>query len=539
MNKGLTILVFKSLLTSIIIFGYLNTLFAQTPSDSLKLIWTDVNKSDSLRFKSLSNYYFTNTYSQPDSIISLTKYHYNLAKQKNSTKEMASALNERSYAYYIKGDLNKATEILYKSIELWKLINEPKNLAVIQSNLGDIFLEQKKYLEAFTSFNESLKFIKKNNLKTSEARLLIHIGEIYLILDELDLAMNYFNEAESICVANDVYRTNKLGIIYLSKANTYLKLKNYKLSIKYAESSIIEFNTTNNSFKKADSYLLLAKSYYQLNDEIKALDFIEKSLDINYELNNNSNIIQNLLLKFNIIYNSNPLIALKGAENILKLINNQTSNETKAELYELLYKCYKHNNQTDLALSMIEEKSKCIDSIQLENNRIFIIKQTIKDNYQDQLDKKNKENYIIKNTYTNVIFMSIVLMLIIFTLLIIKHRRKNLANKKSLENLLSEIDKLKRKEKLNLIINSENYCLDKNKIELYIDKKLNKTDWEVLNILLKNPEISNKAISDLVFLSIDGIGSSLRRMYVYFDITETNYKKVVLIKKAIEISNSN
>ena len=156
MNKGLTILVFKSLLTSIIIFGYLNTLFAQTPSDSLKLIWTDVNKSDSLRFKSLSNYYFTNTYSQPDSIISLTKYHYNLAKQKNSTKEMASALNERSYAYYIKGDLNKATEILYKSIELWKLINEPKNLAVIQSNLGDIFLEQKKYLEAFTSFKEYL-----------------------------------------------------------------------------------------------------------------------------------------------------------------------------------------------------------------------------------------------------------------------------------------------------------------------------------------------------------------------------------------------
>ena len=354
MNKGLTILVFKSLLTSIIIFGYLNTLFAQTPSDSLKLIWTDVNKSDSLRFKSLSNYYFTNTYSQPDSIISLTKYHYNIAKQKNSTKEMATALNERSYAYYIKGDLNKATEILYKSIELWKLINEPKNLAVIQSNLGDIFLEQKKYLEAFTSFNESLKFIKKNNLKTSEARLLIHIGEIYLILDELDLAMNYFNEAESICVANDVYRTNKLGIIYLSKANTYLKLKNYKLSIKYAESSIIEFNTTNNSFKKADSYLLLAKSYYQLNDEIKALDFIEKSLDINYELNNNSNIIQNLLLKFNIIYNSNPLIALKGAENILKLINNQTSNETKAELYELLYKCYKHNNQTDLALSIAQ-----------------------------------------------------------------------------------------------------------------------------------------------------------------------------------------
>ena len=94
------------------------------------------------------------------------------------------------------------------------------------------------------------------------------------------------------------------------------------------------------------------------------------------------------------------------------------------------------------------------------------------------------------------------------------------------------------KYKLNVIIELENYSLNKNKNKSYINKKLNKTDWKVLNILLENPEITNKAISDLAFLSIDGIGSSLRRMYVYFDITETNYKKVVLIKKAIEISSS-
>tara|TARA_Y100000389_G_scaffold160968_1_gene163273 strand:- start:213 stop:791 length:579 start_codon:yes stop_codon:yes gene_type:complete len=192
---------------------------------------------------------------------------------------------------------------------------------------------------------------------------------------------------------------------------------------------------------------------------------------------------------------------------------------------------------------MIEEKSKCNDIIQLENNRIFIIKQTIKNDYQHQLEInneiKNNEKDILKKTFTKGIIGAVVLMLIIFTLLIISHRRKNLINMKSLENLLIEIDALKRKEKLNLIIESKNYSLNKNKIESFINKKLNKTDWEVLNILLENPEITNKAISDLAFLSIDGIGSSLRRMYVYFDITETNYKKVVLIKKAIEISNSN
>ena len=543
MNRGISMIFFKTLLTSIIIFSHLNTLTAQIPSDSLKLIWTDVNKSDSIRFKSISEFYYIKTYAQPDSIILLTKYHYNLAQQKNNTKQMANALNERSYAYYVKGDLNKSSEILKQSIELFKLINEPKNLAVIQSNLGFIYFEEKKYLEAFLSFNESLKFIKKENLKTSESRLLTKLGEIYSILDELDLAMNYFNEAESICMATEVNKKNQLGSILENKAEVYYRLKNFKLAIDYSKKAIKEFNQSNNKYEIATCYLLMAKSYNQINDEIKSSENVEKSLQISYELNNNSKIIKALLLKFNIIYNSNPLKALEGAENILKLITKQTSNETKVELYELLYKCYKYNDQTDLALLMIEEKSKCNDIIQLENNRIFIIKQTIKNDYQHQLEInneiKNNEKDILKKTFTERIIGAVVLMLIIFTLLIISHRRKNLINMKSLENLLIEIDALKRKEKLNLIIESKNYSLNKNKIESFINKKLNKTDWEVLNILLENPEITNKAISDLAFLSIDGIGSSLRRMYVYFDITETNYKKVVLIKKAIEISNSN
>ncbi|MDG1219430.1 MAG: tetratricopeptide repeat protein [Flavobacteriaceae bacterium] len=543
MNRGVSMIFFKTLLTSIIIFSHLNTLTAQIPSDSLKLIWTDVNKSDSIRFKSISEFYYIKTYAQPDSIILLTKYHYNLAQQKNNTKQMANALNERSYAYYVKGDLNKSSEILKQSIELFKLINEPKNLAVIQSNLGFIYFEEKKYLEAFLSFNESLKFIKKENLKTSESRLLTKLGEIYSILDELDLAMNYFNEAESICMATEVNKKNQLGSILENKAEVYYRLKNFKLAIDYSKKAIKEFNQSNNKYEIATCYLLMAKSYNQINDEIKSSENVEKSLQISYELNNNSKIIKALLLKFNIIYNSNPLKALEGAENILKLITKQTSNETKVELYELLYKCYKYNNQADLALLMIEEKSKCNDIIQLENNRIFIIKQTIKNDYQHQLEInneiKNNEKDILKKTFTERIIGAVVLMLIIFTLLIISHRRKNLINMKSLENLLIEIDALKRKEKINLIIESKNYSLNKNKIESFINKKLNKTDWEVLNILLENPEITNKAISDLAFLSIDGIGSSLRRMYVYFDITETNYKKVVLIKKAIEISNSN
>ena len=41
--------------------------------------------------------------------------------------------------------------------------------------------------------------------------------------------------------------------------------------------------------------------------------------------------------------------------------------------------------------------------------------------------------------------------------------------------------------------------------------------------------IMNKEIAEEAFLSVDGIGSSLRRMYQSFKIQETKYKKMALL----------
>jgi DNA-binding CsgD family transcriptional regulator len=68
-------------------------------------------------------------------------------------------------------------------------------------------------------------------------------------------------------------------------------------------------------------------------------------------------------------------------------------------------------------------------------------------------------------------------------------------------------------------------------------KKINETDWNVLNILYEDPVISNKELADKAYLSVDGIGSSLRRMYEYFDIPNSKYMKIVLLLKAIKLSN--
>ena len=530
----------KIVLIFFISIGSTSPLFSQIKKDSLKNIWTSNNISDSLRFKAIKSYYNNNTYAKPDTVISLTKYHYQLGKEKGVVKEMASALNERSYAHYIKGDLNTSIEVLKQSISLLEKINDPKNLIVIQSNLGSIYNEQKEYLKAFNSFNTSLKIIRDFKLKTSEARILAQIGDIYNTLDELDLAMEYFDKSLTICVASKITKQNQIGTIFLKKAEIYYKKQQYNQALEYSNKAIIEFNNTNNKKALSDCYKLLAKANKKLLKKDLALAYIDKALAINYELDNNSKIIETQVLKSYLLLDTKPALAKNLGEESVKLLKSETSNEIKADLYNLLYECYKNDNQLVKALSMIEKYTVFKDSFQLEKNKILIIKETIKRQYEQKLKEaeaiNEKENAIVKLTYTYRIYFVLSLSILLIFLFAYIFRMKNKKTRDELDSLLAEINTLKRKEKLNLLVDASNFELNKEKIQASINRKLNKTDWSVLNVLLQNPEASNKEISEKVFLSIDGIGSSLRRMYQFFDLKETKYKKVLLIKRAIEIS---
>ena len=78
--------------------------------------------------------------------------------------------------------------------------------------------------------------------------------------------------------------------------------------------------------------------------------------------------------------------------------------------------------------------------------------------------------------------------------------------------------------------------LDFDLLNQSLGRTLNETDCKVLNILLENPSITNRDISEIAHLSVDGIGSSLRRMYGYFEVQETKYKKMALLHSAMKIS---
>ena len=136
--------------------------------------------------------------------------------------------------------------------------------------------------------------------------------------------------------------------------------------------------------------------------------------------------------------------------------------------------------------------------------------------------------------------MSIAIILFIISSLLIYFKKRSDFTKIERTKLLNEIQRLKQKGVAKSFTEPEirnDLELDKNKLELAIDAKLGESAWMILNVLLLNPSISNKEIAEEVSLSLEGVSSSLRKMYVVFNVSDSSNKKIALLMEAIRISS--
>jgi tetratricopeptide (TPR) repeat protein len=326
---------------------------AQNKSVDLKAIWENIKNADSTRFNAINKFYIINSFEQPDSILNITNYHYNLAKDKRSVLEMTKSLSEKYRAYYKKGDIKKAMQVLQENYILTKKLNDNKALTIIYSNMGNIYGEQGKYQEAVRYFNKTLKYFQENKIEKSEAAVLNNLGIIYFYMGNTDLALKHYKRSLLL------YKKNKLearaGTVQLNIGSVYFKKKNIIEAIKQAESAIKTLLPFNDRYSLADCYFLLARSYKELNDINKAKLYLSKSIEIDDEFGNNSRIIERQTFKASLNFDTDITLATKQAEAVLKLVKDDTENELKVGVYNLLYKCYKKQNKIELSLAMHEK----------------------------------------------------------------------------------------------------------------------------------------------------------------------------------------
>ena len=519
----------------------INTSYAQVSGDSLRLIWENENQLDSIRFNALEEYYEINNQIKPDSTLTSLNYHFELANEKNATLQLYRATKRKGNIHRLKGNYDIAMEAYTEAESLAKRLNDAILQAKIMGNMGNVFIYRQDYKQATEHFSKALKLYQDLNNSDGESHMLTSLGSVFLILNNYDLALEYYEKSLSTLNKRG-FEDRSTAIIFINMGWTNFEKELYQDAKTYYEKGLKILQVKNENFFIADCYSVLARIHLKLNQLEKANDYANKNLALNKELDIKSGIINAEITIAKIYFETDVDEALKRGKSILVNLPADTFKEFKRDLYELLYKCYKSQNKYDLSLKMYENYTVYNDSIQQEKNNFAVVSEAVKNDfelkvYENKLENENEKTALKVSQRKRTFAITIASTLLIFCV-VFYFRSKMKKDQAKRDVLLDEIEKLKNNADKGLIVDSNKFELVREKIEHSINRNLNETDWKVLNLLLDDPVITNKEIAEKACMSVDGIGSSLRRMYEYFEIKETKYKKISLLLEAIKTSNA-
>lgn len=512
-------------------------------ADSLRLTWENEKLTDSLRFGALDEFYNLFSLVFPDSTLKVLDYYHDLAISKGADRQVYRAAVRKGNILRLQDLIEEARTHYYEALIVAKEMNNARLEAIIIGNFGNLHLDQGEYFESIKRYNEAKIIFSTVDDKLGEARMLNGIGAINSQIGNNDIALVHYEKALNIykeldtkeisySILNSTTTLMNIGLLY-TKDNLLIK----------AEASFLEalkiLKPYNYKIYILGCYNTLAHIYLELNQVEKSLLYANKGFDIAKELDINREILRSKILLATINYQNNK--SIQQLVNILEQVSENGSLEMKRGVYELLYIGYKFQDKLDLSLKMYELFNLYNDSIQKSIESYAVARETVKSEYEkilfeaklnSEIEKNDLKVTQIKNVVT-IIITSILLILLLVYFIFLNNKKNN----KKRDALLDEIKSLKE-NKVSSIVDPKDFELSKQKIDDHLKRVLNETDWKVLLILLDNPMVLNKEIADKSNMSLDGISSSLRRMYDYFEVKDTKYKKISLIHSAIKISNA-
>lgn len=512
----------------------------ETP-DSLLAIFKDANQSDSIRYAAVFEFYVKFANSLPDSSLIISNAHYTLAKKTKNYHEMAKALNEKAFAQFILGQYDNTFKTLGEALKIRQAENDTIGEALLLSNIGSLYREVENYQEAINCYSKSFEILNSKNAKLShQADLLHNLGLIYIDISMNDVGLKYLNQALALYEKENLLE--ETGNIWINIGAVYSENNDYITAKRYFDKAFKVLEFTKNTLSYSVYYQEKAKLFAQQNEIDSAISYINKSIAIEIEFNNTEKILSGKILKAKLLLEKDFEAAHVLILEVFSKLDFISNKSTKSTTYNLMYNCQKRLGDYKSALKMLEKYNMYNDSILADKDKISIVRQAIQSQYESKMLQlkidAEKQQADLKLTQLKRIYLILFVGVLVLISFFWVARSRTLKHKKEKEMLLQALETEKSKAKSTVALQSQDINLNRTQIEKNIGKELNETDWKVLNLLLEDPTMPNKTIAEKAFMSIDGIGSSLRRMYATFQVAESKYMKIALLTQAIKFSST-
>jgi tetratricopeptide (TPR) repeat protein len=280
-----------------------------------------------------------------DSLISIAANYFE--RQKNTFR--------KAKAWYYMGRVNqdilqaeKAIDSYLKAIPYAESIQQYRLLALIYNHTSNLYRQQKMYEKALSSAEKAYEYCKLTGDPNMVAFGLRDLGRVYLFMDQVDEAIDYYRQALQLAEENN--NTEQQVSILNDIAVAYETLGNYREAL----STVTRANTlTCNEDDKLTNYVSLGSLYIEMNQPDSAklyLDEAQKSDNVFVQAG--ANYYLYLLSKDKDSFEN----ALAYYEQYQKLNYEATQSEQKEEILKLTHQYEQRELKKEMELRTMRER---------------------------------------------------------------------------------------------------------------------------------------------------------------------------------------
>jgi serine phosphatase RsbU (regulator of sigma subunit)/Tfp pilus assembly protein PilF len=363
-----------------------------------------------------------------------------LASQLEEKKWIARTLNNIGVVYRRLDDHSKAAEFHLRALKIAEEIRDTFSISVSENSLGNIYSLNGRYDQALLYFNKALQLSKAQKNPIGQAINYNNIGEVYEFSGDYDKAKEFYSKSLEI---NKQVKSEKGIAICINALGKILLYTGYpKTAYKYfSEASIID--------KKIGDKKFIADSYINLGRALVVLKRYDEAKQCLYQ-------------------------GIKIAQEIKSKVHFQLANEELSKIYANL-------NDFKASLTYFKNSTLYKDSVLNEKNArhlatIQTIYETEKKEKENQIlrqkqelsDKENKrKNYFIYSLILGL-FLSMVLIIVVYLALLTKRRANRLLSEQK-DEIESQSLKIEQQRK-NIEVKNRNLEEAYQIIENYIGK---------------------------------------------------------------------
>ncbi|MEP0367743.1 MAG: tetratricopeptide repeat-containing sensor histidine kinase [Cyclobacteriaceae bacterium] len=283
MSLQLRIRAIHFVIAFLLCFSHLSHAQNQRRADSLKSVLDHQDLPDSTQLLIL--YTITYSSSSPDDILQYANRLLDLAQKKSNTYYISQANHHLGLAHRFKGDLKTALDYLFKSAnEAQKsgTLRFLKLLGLVYGEIANCYTLNNDAKNALLYNVKAIQVFRKAGNNRQLAINLLNTGYNLYLIDDLDSAISFYNEAEPIFAEIDL----EIGKAYTvgNRALVYWKKGDYTKAEQGLFDAIDMLKPLGDQYGIADYYNQLGNIYLEQGQRKKAIEYTEKGLNIAIEI---------------------------------------------------------------------------------------------------------------------------------------------------------------------------------------------------------------------------------------------------------------